>query len=116
MANIISVRELINIFPLDQDLKKDLLLRYPDHMDDTEKRLLQEVIWGIYDRYFTILLNKNIDEAMVDIGSGDLEARKDLRLQMQHKTEDEILDWIVKNVDKQEIQEIQSEIEDSKTL
>ncbi len=106
MSAIISVQELIHVLPFEKEFKKYLVDNYPDKMDESERYVVQSMIWEIHDRYFAILLAKNKGEMLADVASGDLEGTTDLMLRARQKTEDEILGWITTKVDAQELDKI----------
>ncbi len=99
MAKTITVSQLIGILPFEKEVKEDLVTRYPDKMSDAEKRTIQRVVWDLYERYFSILLQQNTQEALERVKTKEIELTKDLALQMRVKTEDEIMDWIMQMVD-----------------
>lgn len=110
MSAIISVKELIHILPFEKDFKKYLVDNYPDKMDESERYVVQSMIWEIHNRYFAILLEKNKGELLADIASGAIEGTTDLMLRARQKTEDEILGWITTKVDAQELEKIRENI------
>jgi len=113
MARSISVQELISILPFEKEVKADLMARYPEKMDDAEKRTIQRIVWEVYYRYFEILLQQNIQEGMESVQAKQTEMTKDFTLKMRQKTEDEILGWLTKKIEESEIEKIRLEMQGS---
>ena len=113
MARSISVQELISILPFEKEVKTDLMARYPDKMEDAEKRTIQRIVWEIYYRYFEILLQQNIQEGLESVQTKQTELTKDFTLKMRQKTEDEILGWLTKKVEERVMEKIRLEMQGS---
>ncbi len=114
MTRIETTPEIIKCIPLDATFKADLLRRYPDQMESAEKRVIDDVMWDIYERYFQIHLALNRAQELESLKAGDPKATTALdhhfEANMRRKTHDEMQSVLLKLIDEAAMQQVRDSI------
>lgn len=86
--------DIIKALPLDTEQKTNILARYDMGMSVSEKLVIDELAWKMYDSYLLIKLDENTELAMQEVRAGTRELGDDFNTYVRAKTEDEMEKWL----------------------